>query len=174
MIVPVLFQTQTPRVTLPMSSFTLQEEDLQEIVAKIASKTTEYEEGRAQMAEHKAQFERAEQEYRQHKERINAAAEEADVKKVEAGNIWPCVGWQWKSATQKLVVVLFCPATGGAEQDGSGGGEMQTSQEALRGQAQRPPGQHQEPGGKSGQQREAPSGPLFWTNNQKFIEYLPT
>lgn len=59
------------------------EEDLQEIIAKIASKTAEYEEGCAQMAELKAQYERAEQEYRQHKERINAAAEEADVKKEE-------------------------------------------------------------------------------------------
>lgn len=77
------------RVTLPLSPFNLQEEDLQEIIAKIVSKTAEYEERRAQMAELKAQYERAEQEYRQHKERINAAAEEADVKKVEPGILRP-------------------------------------------------------------------------------------
>lgn len=68
---------------MTLSLFNLQEEDLQEIIAKIASKTTEYEEGRAQMAELKAQYETAEREYRQHKETINAAAEEADTKKVE-------------------------------------------------------------------------------------------
>lgn len=61
-----------------------QEEDLQEIIAKISSKRVEYEEGRAQMTEHKALYDKAEQEYRQHKEHINTAAEEADVKKVEA------------------------------------------------------------------------------------------
>lgn len=63
--------------------FNLQEEDLQEIVAKISSKAAEYEEARAQMIELQAQYETAEQKYREHKERINAAAEEADTKKVE-------------------------------------------------------------------------------------------
>lgn len=61
----------------------LQEEDLQEIVAKIASKRAEYDEARAQMAEHKASHERAEQEYKQQKEEINTVAEEADSKKVK-------------------------------------------------------------------------------------------
>lgn len=51
----------------------------------------EYEEGRAQMAERKAQHDTAEQEYRRHKERINAAAEEADAKKVEPGILRPWV-----------------------------------------------------------------------------------
>lgn len=60
-----------------------QEEDLQEIIAKISSKRVEYDEARAQMAELKSAFENAEQEYKQHKQLINTAAEEADVKKVE-------------------------------------------------------------------------------------------
>lgn len=60
-----------------------QEEDLQEIIAKISSKHVEYDEARAQMAELKSAFEKAEQEYKQHKQLINTAAEEADVKKVE-------------------------------------------------------------------------------------------
>lgn len=59
-----------------------QEEDLQEIVAKISSKRVEFDEARAQMAELKAAYEKAEQEYKQHKELINTAVEEADVKKV--------------------------------------------------------------------------------------------
>ncbi|XP_070705825.1 structural maintenance of chromosomes protein 6 [Pempheris klunzingeri] len=59
------------------------EEDLQEIVAKIASKRVKYDEARAQMAEHKAAHEAAEQEYKQHKEQINMIAEEADLKKEE-------------------------------------------------------------------------------------------
>lgn len=58
----------------------------------------------------------------------------------------------------KLTVVPSCPATGGAEQDGSGGDEVQASQEALRGQAQRPPQQHQDPGGKPGRQGAGASG----------------
>lgn len=60
-----------------------QEEDLQEIIAKISSKRVEHDEARAQMAELKSAFEKAEQEYKQHKQLINTAAEEADVKKVE-------------------------------------------------------------------------------------------
>lgn len=59
-----------------------QEEDLQEITAKIASKRAECDEARAQMAELKASYEKAEQEYKQHKERINTIAEEADSVKV--------------------------------------------------------------------------------------------
>lgn len=59
-----------------------QEEDLQEIIAKTSSKCLEYDEARAQMADLKSAYEKAEQEYNQHKQLINAAAEEADVKKV--------------------------------------------------------------------------------------------
>lgn len=59
-----------------------QEEDLQEIVAKIASKRAEYDEARAQTAELKASYEKAEQEYKQHKEEMNTVAEEADPVKV--------------------------------------------------------------------------------------------
>uniref|UniRef100_A0AAQ6AHZ0 Structural maintenance of chromosomes protein 6 n=1 Tax=Amphiprion ocellaris TaxID=80972 RepID=A0AAQ6AHZ0_AMPOC len=55
-----------------------QEEDLQEIVTKIASKRAECDEARTQMAELKASYEKAEQEYKQHKEHINTIAEEAD------------------------------------------------------------------------------------------------
>lgn len=80
-------------MTLPLSLVILQEEDLQEINAKIASKTGEYEEGRGRMAERKAQYETAEQEYRQHKERINGAAEEADAKKVKPGILRPRLRW---------------------------------------------------------------------------------
>ncbi|XP_054872030.1 structural maintenance of chromosomes protein 6-like isoform X2 [Amphiprion ocellaris] len=54
------------------------EEDLQEIVTKIASKRAECDEARTQMAELKASYEKAEQEYKQHKEHINTIAEEAD------------------------------------------------------------------------------------------------
>uniref|UniRef100_A0AAQ5ZFW1 Structural maintenance of chromosomes protein 6 n=1 Tax=Amphiprion ocellaris TaxID=80972 RepID=A0AAQ5ZFW1_AMPOC len=59
-----------------------QEEDLQEIVTKIASKRAECDEARTQMAELKASYEKAEQEYKQHKEHINTIAEEADSVKV--------------------------------------------------------------------------------------------
>lgn len=61
-----------------------QEEDLQEIVAKISLKRVEYDAARVQMAEYKVSHEKAEQEYKQHKEQINTAAEEADSKKVES------------------------------------------------------------------------------------------
>lgn len=60
----------------------LQEEDLQEIVAKISSKRAELDEAQAQMAKHKASYEKAEQKYKQHKEQINIVAEEADSIKV--------------------------------------------------------------------------------------------
>lgn len=66
-----------------------QEEDLQEIVAKISSKRAEHDEARAQMAELKTAHEKAEQEYMQHKELINTAVEEADVKKVGT-KLTPC------------------------------------------------------------------------------------
>ncbi|XP_054617477.1 structural maintenance of chromosomes protein 6-like isoform X2 [Dunckerocampus dactyliophorus] len=59
------------------------EEDLQEIVARISSKSTEYEETQAQMSELKVSYEKAEQEYRQHKERISTITEEADAIKEE-------------------------------------------------------------------------------------------
>lgn len=62
--------------------FPPQEEDLQEIIAKISSKRAEYDEARSQMAELKASFEKAEQEYKQHKEQINTVTEEADSIKV--------------------------------------------------------------------------------------------
>ncbi|XP_008299657.1 structural maintenance of chromosomes protein 6 [Stegastes partitus] len=61
------------------------EEDLQEIVAKIASKRAECDEARTQMAELKASYEKAEQEYKQHKEHINTIAEEADSVKEDLG-----------------------------------------------------------------------------------------
>uniref|UniRef100_A0A7N8X877 Structural maintenance of chromosomes protein 6 n=1 Tax=Mastacembelus armatus TaxID=205130 RepID=A0A7N8X877_9TELE len=61
---------------------TPQEEDLQEIVAKISSKHAEYDEARVHMAELKASYEKAEREYKQHKEQINTIAEEADSVKV--------------------------------------------------------------------------------------------
>ncbi|XP_070781824.1 structural maintenance of chromosomes protein 6 isoform X2 [Enoplosus armatus] len=63
------------------------EEDLQEIVTKILSGRTEYDEARAQMAKHKASYENADQEYKQHKEQINTVAEEADSKKEELTKI---------------------------------------------------------------------------------------
>lgn len=58
----------------------------------------------------------------------------------------------------KLTVVLFCPATGGAEQDGSGGDEVQASPEALRRKARQSPQQYKDPGGKPGRQRAGASG----------------
>lgn len=69
-----------------------QEEDLQEIVAKISSKRVEYDAARVQMAECKVSHEKAEQEYKQHKEQINTAAEEADSKKVDSLD-QPHFGW---------------------------------------------------------------------------------
>uniref|UniRef100_A0A668A010 Structural maintenance of chromosomes protein 6 n=1 Tax=Myripristis murdjan TaxID=586833 RepID=A0A668A010_9TELE len=68
---------------LLLFSSTLQEEDLQEIIAKISSKRTELEEARAQMAKLKASYDAAEQEYKQHKDQISAVAEEADSIKEE-------------------------------------------------------------------------------------------
>ncbi|KAM9840730.1 structural maintenance of chromosomes protein 6 [Aulostomus maculatus] len=59
------------------------EEDLQEIVSKISSKTAKYEEARAHMAELKLSYEKAEHDYKQHKERINTIAEDADSIKEE-------------------------------------------------------------------------------------------
>lgn len=112
------------------------------------------------MAEFKAQYETAEQEYRQHKERINGAAEEADTKKVACEILQrpTCrVGRDMEHVT-KTTAVLFCPATGGAEQDRPGGVEVQASQEALRRQAQRPPRQHKDPGDEPGVQRAGASG----------------
>ncbi|XP_061756608.1 structural maintenance of chromosomes protein 6-like isoform X2 [Nerophis ophidion] len=59
------------------------EEDLQEIVNKISSKSTEYNEVQAQMNELKISYEKAEQKYREHKERICTITEEADAIKEE-------------------------------------------------------------------------------------------
>lgn len=59
-----------------------QEEDLQEIIAKISSKRAEYDEAQTQMADLKASYEKSEREYKQHKEQINTVAEEADSIKV--------------------------------------------------------------------------------------------
>ncbi|MEQ2168255.1 hypothetical protein GOODEAATRI_012439, partial [Goodea atripinnis] len=59
------------------------EEDLQEIVAKIASKRAEYEEAKTKMANLKADYEKADQEYKQHKESISTITEEADSVKDE-------------------------------------------------------------------------------------------
>lgn len=67
---------------LLLFSSTLQEEDLQEIIAKISSKRAELEEARAQMTKLKTSYEAAEQEYKQHKDQISAVAEEADSIKV--------------------------------------------------------------------------------------------
>ncbi|KAM4528937.1 structural maintenance of chromosomes protein 6 isoform 1-T2 [Fundulus diaphanus] len=54
------------------------EEDLQEIVTKISSKTAEYEQAKTRMANLKADYEKADQEYRQHKESISTITDEAD------------------------------------------------------------------------------------------------
>lgn len=62
--------------------YSSQEEDLQEITAKISSKRTEYEEAKNQLAELKADYEKAEQEYKQHKDSISTIVEEADSVKV--------------------------------------------------------------------------------------------
>ncbi|CAN9510891.1 unnamed protein product [Ophioblennius macclurei] len=59
------------------------EEELEEIVAKMASKRSELDHAHAQTGELKASYETADQEYRQHKERINAIAEEAESVKEE-------------------------------------------------------------------------------------------
>ncbi|KAK7922465.1 hypothetical protein WMY93_009367 [Mugilogobius chulae] len=59
------------------------EEDLQDIVSKIASKRTEFEEAKVQMADLKAFYDKAEREYQQHKDQINTIAEEADTVKDE-------------------------------------------------------------------------------------------
>lgn len=136
-----------------------QEEDLQEIIAKISSKRVEYDQARAQMAELKSAFEEAEQEYKQHKQLINTAAEEADVKKVETklAPLWlvdflilntflPGFAWCFKSRLScnilwawlnwaTTLALSFCPA-GRAEQDWSGGDEMQASWETLWGETQ--------------------------------------
>ncbi|XP_054595892.2 structural maintenance of chromosomes protein 6 [Nothobranchius furzeri] len=61
----------------------LLEEDLQEIVEKISSKRSEFEEAKAQMAILKDDYEKAEQECRQHKDRISTIVEEADSVKDE-------------------------------------------------------------------------------------------
>lgn len=60
----------------------VQEEDLQEVIAKISSKQAEYDEARDQMSKLKENYEEAEQEYKQHKESINTLIEEADSVKV--------------------------------------------------------------------------------------------
>ncbi|KAJ3607116.1 hypothetical protein NHX12_026630 [Muraenolepis orangiensis] len=57
------------------------EEDLQEIIGKIASKQVQCEEARAQLAQLRASFEEAEQRYKKHKDKISAIAEEADSMK---------------------------------------------------------------------------------------------
>lgn len=59
------------------------EEDLQEIITKIASKQAELEEAHTKMAELKVSYEKADQEYKQHKEQISSIAEEADSVKEE-------------------------------------------------------------------------------------------
>lgn len=59
------------------------EEDLEDIVTKITSKRTEYEEAKVQMADLKACYDKAEREYKQHKEQISTIAEEADPIKEE-------------------------------------------------------------------------------------------
>ncbi|XP_077414638.1 structural maintenance of chromosomes protein 6 [Vanacampus margaritifer] len=59
------------------------EEDLQEIVAKISTKSSKCEEARARTSELQENYEKAEQVYKQHKERINTIAEEADAIKEE-------------------------------------------------------------------------------------------
>ncbi|XP_033846628.1 structural maintenance of chromosomes protein 6-like [Periophthalmus magnuspinnatus] len=61
------------------------EEDLQDIVSKITSKRTEYEEAKIQMADLKASYDKAERKYKQHKDQINTIAEEADFVKDELG-----------------------------------------------------------------------------------------
>ncbi|XP_040921027.1 structural maintenance of chromosomes protein 6 isoform X2 [Toxotes jaculatrix] len=63
------------------------EEDLQEIITKIAPKRAEYEEARTQMADLRVSYEKAEQEYQQHKEQINTITEDADPVKEELSKI---------------------------------------------------------------------------------------
>lgn len=69
-----LFHRRIP--TLP------QEEDLQDIEERIATKCAECDQAREQMARDKASLAEAEQEYQQHKASISSVAEEADAKKV--------------------------------------------------------------------------------------------
>uniref|UniRef100_A0A1A7WF85 Structural maintenance of chromosomes protein 6 n=1 Tax=Iconisemion striatum TaxID=60296 RepID=A0A1A7WF85_9TELE len=59
------------------------EEDLLEIVEKISSKRSEFEEAKTQMASLKDDYEKAEQECKQHKDHINTIVEEADSIKDE-------------------------------------------------------------------------------------------
>ncbi|XP_058469995.1 structural maintenance of chromosomes protein 6-like isoform X1 [Solea solea] len=59
------------------------EEELQEIITKIASKRAEYEETRNQMTDLRTSYEEAEKEYKRHKEQINTIREEADPIKDE-------------------------------------------------------------------------------------------
>ncbi|XP_029963674.1 structural maintenance of chromosomes protein 6 [Salarias fasciatus] len=54
------------------------EEELQEIVSKMASKRAELEEAHTKMVDLKSSYEKADQEYKQHKEHINTIAEEAE------------------------------------------------------------------------------------------------
>ncbi|CAG5928033.1 unnamed protein product [Menidia menidia] len=63
------------------------EEELQEVIAKIASNRAECEEAKTQMASLKADYDRAEQEYKQHKEQINTVAEGAESVKDELSKI---------------------------------------------------------------------------------------
>ena len=65
-------------LSLPLS----QEEDLQEIIGKIASKQAECEEAHAQAAQLRSSFEEAEQQYKKHKDQMSAIADEADSMKV--------------------------------------------------------------------------------------------
>ena len=60
----------------------LQEEELQEIMDKIASSRAENEEARGRMAQLKADWEAVNREYQQHKEQISSVAEEAEPIKV--------------------------------------------------------------------------------------------
>ncbi|XP_030200686.1 structural maintenance of chromosomes protein 6 isoform X1 [Gadus morhua] len=62
------------------------EEDLEEVVGKIASQQAQCEEARAQMAQLKANFEEAEQQDRKLKDQISAMAEEADSMKEDLTN----------------------------------------------------------------------------------------
>ncbi|CAL9694223.1 unnamed protein product [Knipowitschia caucasica] len=59
------------------------EEELEDIISKITSKRTEYEEAKIQMADLKFSYEKAEREYKKHKEQINTIAEQADSVKEE-------------------------------------------------------------------------------------------
>ena len=78
----LLFFTHGGHCIMLVSLSLSQEEDLEEIVGKMASQQAQCEQVRAQVAQLKANFEEAEQQYRKLKDQISTVAEEADSMKV--------------------------------------------------------------------------------------------